>query len=189
MKLRSWIGGLLLATAAATAWKSPAVADTERKATPVYTVSPIGWIRKAGGKTFIEIDKRYQPALMGVENLKSLQVLWWFDRNDSPDKRAILQVHPRGDIAPAHRGGFALSSHQTGLAQLWHPGIPDKLQTIVKLQNAYALAEWHGPGRGGGVLIATALGLGRWHPEAPPTLLPWPQPMALDNHWVLIDES
>lgn len=94
-----------------------------------------------------------------------------------------------GDIAPAHRGGFVLSSNQAGMAQLWHPGIPDKLQPIVKMQEAYALAPWHGPGRGGGVVIATALGLGRWHPDAAPLLLPWPQPMALDNHWVLMAEN
>lgn len=94
-----------------------------------------------------------------------------------------------GDIAPAHRGGFALSSHQPGVAQLWHPGIPEALQPIVKLENAYALAGWHGPGRGGGVLVAAAPGLGRWHPDAPPALLPWPQPMVLDNHWVLVGES
>lgn len=93
-----------------------------------------------------------------------------------------------GDIAPAHRGGFVLSSNQAGMAQLWHPGIPEKLQPVVKLQEAYALAPWQGPGRGGGVVVATALGLGRWHPEAPPLLLPWPQPMALDNHWVLMAE-
>ncbi|MCX8017140.1 MAG: DUF1513 domain-containing protein [Rhodocyclaceae bacterium] len=89
-----------------------------------------------------------------------------------------------GDIAPAHRGGFVVSSNQSGQALLWHPGIPEKLQPVVKMQEAYALAPWHGPGRGGGVLVATAWGLGRWHPEAPPLLLPWPQPMALDNHWV-----
>jgi hypothetical protein len=51
------------------------------------------------------------------------------------------------------------------------------------------LTEWHGPGRGGGILVATAVGMGRWHPEAQPTLLPWPQPMALDNHWVLVGEA
>lgn len=89
-----------------------------------------------------------------------------------------------GDIAPAHRGGFALSSHQPGLAHLWHPAIPDKLQAIVQLDNAYALSGWDGPGRGGGVLVATAVGMGRWHPEAAPDLLPWPQAMALDNHWI-----
>ncbi len=94
-----------------------------------------------------------------------------------------------GDIAPAYRGGFVVSSHRSAQALLWHPGVPEKLQPVVKLQEAYALAPWHGPGRGGGVLVATAFGLGRWHPEAPPMLLPWPKPMVLDNHWVLMEEA
>lgn len=93
-----------------------------------------------------------------------------------------------GDIAPAYNGGFALSSNQVGLAQLWHPGLPDKLTRIVELQEAYALTGWKGPNPGGGVLVSTALGLVRWHPSAKPVLLPWPEKMALDNHWVLIDE-
>lgn len=94
-----------------------------------------------------------------------------------------------GDIAAAYNGGFALSSNQVGLAQLWHPGAPDKLVPIVELQEAYALTEWAGPNPGGGVLLATGLGLVRWHPAAKATFLPWPKPMALDNHWVLISEA
>lgn len=94
-----------------------------------------------------------------------------------------------GDIACAHHGGFALSSNQAGLVQLWHPGIPEKMTPIVKMQEAYALSDWHGPERGGGVLVATARGIGRWHPTAAPAMLPWPRPMALDNHWVLIAEN
>jgi len=93
-----------------------------------------------------------------------------------------------GDIAPAYNGGFALSSNQVGLAQLWHPATPGKLTRIVELQEAYALTGWDGPKPGGGVLISTALGLVRWHPSAKPALLPWPEKMAVDNHWVLIDE-
>ncbi len=94
-----------------------------------------------------------------------------------------------GDIVPAYNGGFALSSNQVGLAQLWHPGQPDKLTRIVELQEAYALTGWEGPDPGGGVLVSTALGLVRWHPSAKPALLPWPEKMAVDNHWVLIDEA
>ena len=94
-----------------------------------------------------------------------------------------------GDIAPAYNGGFALSSNQVGLTQLWHPGQPDKLTRIVELQEAYALTGWEGPDPGGGVLVSTALGLVRWHPSAKPALLPWPEKMAVDNHWVLIDEA
>jgi hypothetical protein len=93
-----------------------------------------------------------------------------------------------GDIAAAQGGGFALSSNQVGLAQLWQPAIPERLTPIVRLQEAYALTAWPGPPLSGGVLVATALGLGRWHPTEKPLLLPWPQPMALDNHWVLLNE-
>lgn len=93
-----------------------------------------------------------------------------------------------GNIAPAHRGGFALTSI-ANKALLWHPGIPEKMQTIVDMQEAYALTPWHGPGKGGGALVATALGLVRWHPEAAGQILPWPQPMAIDNHWVLSRET
>ncbi|MFA4968038.1 MAG: DUF1513 domain-containing protein [Sulfuritalea sp.] len=94
-----------------------------------------------------------------------------------------------GDIAAAYNGGFALSSNQAGLAQLWHPGAPEKMAALVRMEEAYALASWNGPGKGGGVLVATALGLVRAHPTAGPVAIPWPKPMALDNHWVLLDEA
>lgn len=94
-----------------------------------------------------------------------------------------------GDIAPAYNGGFALSSNQVGRALLWHPAMPEKLTPIVELPEAYALTGWDGPNPGGGVLVSTALGLVRWHPAAKPALLPWPEKMALDNHWVLLDEA
>jgi hypothetical protein len=102
--------------------------------------------------------------------------------------RANDGVGYAGDIAPGYRGGFVLSSNQAGIAQLWHPGTSDKMTAIVRMEEAYALAPWNGPGKGGGVLVATAIGLVRSHPTAKPALLPWPQPMALDNHWVLISE-
>lgn len=103
--------------------------------------------------------------------------------------RANDGVGYAGDITAAYNGGFALSSNQVGLAQLWHPGAPEKLVPIVELQEAYALTTWTGPQPGGGVLVSTALGLVRWHPTAKPLLLPWPKKMALDNHWVLFNEA
>lgn len=101
---------LALPGLAGTGWSAPALAEEAGKAAPSYAVSPVGWIRKSGGKTYIEIDRRYQAALLGVENLKSIWVFWWFDRNDSPEKRSILQVHPRGDPANPLRGVFATRS-------------------------------------------------------------------------------
>lgn len=88
----------------------PPVVAAEAAVMPTYAMQPIGWIRKADDRTYIEIDKRYQPALLGVDQLKTLQVLWWFDRNDTPEKRAVLQVHPRGNPDNPLRGVFATRS-------------------------------------------------------------------------------
>ena len=79
----------------------------EEGTTPVFEMRPIGWVRKAGGRTTIEVDRRYQPALLGVDQLDAIWVLYWFDRNDTPDKRAILQVHPRRNPDNPLRGVFA----------------------------------------------------------------------------------
>ena len=37
-------------------------------------------------------------------------VLYWFDRNDTPSKRAVLQVHPRGNRRNPLTGVFATRS-------------------------------------------------------------------------------
>ena len=79
----------------------------EQPSDPAYEMRPIGWVRKTEGRTFIEVNPRYQPALLGVGDLSSIWVLYWFDRNDTPEKRAILQVHPRRDPANPLRGVFA----------------------------------------------------------------------------------
>ena len=101
--------GLLLATVALGAGSTQPVVAEEPPQTvsPVYTVSPIGWVRKAEGKTWIEVDKKYQPALLGVEGLQSIWVLYWFDRNDTPERRSILRVHPRRNPENPLRGVFA----------------------------------------------------------------------------------
>ena len=76
-------------------------------AAPVFTMSPVGWVRKTDGRTFIVVDERYRPALLGVEELNALWVLYWFDRHDTPAQRSILQVHPRGNPENPLRGVFA----------------------------------------------------------------------------------
>lgn len=75
--------------------------------TPVFQIHPIGWVRKIDGRTTIELEERYLPALLGVDALREIEVLYWFDRNDSPEQRAILRVHPRGDPGNPMRGVFA----------------------------------------------------------------------------------
>lgn len=98
---------LLVLFAAVMAANSLLAEPTENGLSPVYEVSPIGWVRKSNGKTTIEVDEQYRPALLGVEELDAIWVLYWFDRNDSPEKRAILQVHPRRNPRNPLRGVFA----------------------------------------------------------------------------------
>lgn len=84
-----------------------AVAADDKSVEMKFAVYPIGWVRKADGKTTIVLEKKYQPALLGVEKLSEIWVLWWFDRNDTPQRRSILQVHPRRDRANPLTGVFA----------------------------------------------------------------------------------
>lgn len=83
-----------------------------------------------------------------------------------------------GDIAGAPGGGFVISHAMRDVAWWWHPSAPERLTPVAQLQRAYALAG------GDAVLIAAGRGLARWHPTAAPAMLPWPAPMALDNHIV-----
>lgn len=94
-----------------------------------------------------------------------------------------------GDIAAACGIGFAVSSNKSGIAALWQPQKPAAITPIVELEEPYAMTSWRGPGHQGGVLIATGLGLVRWHPSAPALFIPWPKPMALDNHWTILSEA
>jgi hypothetical protein len=142
----------------------------------------------AGGKAFLGVAMQAEHDDPAARSAAPILAVLDGDKLTVP-ARAGDGAGYAGDIAPAYNGGFALSSNQVGLAQLWHPAMPDKLTRIVELQEAYALTGWGGPNPGGGVLVSTALGLVRWHPSAKPALLPWPEKMALDNHWVLLDEA
>jgi tRNA-Thr(GGU) m(6)t(6)A37 methyltransferase TsaA len=77
-----------------------------------YTVSPIGFVRTAGTKTTIVLEKQYEPGLLGLEGYSHINVYWWFDRNDTPERRATLQVHPNppGNMAHPLTGVFATRS-------------------------------------------------------------------------------
>jgi tRNA-Thr(GGU) m(6)t(6)A37 methyltransferase TsaA len=72
-----------------------------------FVLHPIGWIRKTKTTTRIVLYKKYQPGLMGFEELSEIWVLWWFNRNDNPHMRSTLRVHPKGDPANPLRGVFA----------------------------------------------------------------------------------
>jgi tRNA-Thr(GGU) m(6)t(6)A37 methyltransferase TsaA len=72
-----------------------------------FTVHPIGQVTRTDGRTTIVLDRRYEPGLLGLDGFSHAYVLWWFDRNDTPQQRSILQVHPRGDRTNPLTGVFA----------------------------------------------------------------------------------
>ncbi len=82
----------------------------ETKQAGALKVFPIGKVVKEDGRTFIVLEKKYEPGLLGLDNFSSVTVIYWFDRNDTPKKRSILQVHPRGNNKNPLRGIFATHS-------------------------------------------------------------------------------
>jgi tRNA-Thr(GGU) m(6)t(6)A37 methyltransferase TsaA len=80
---------------------------TEERAARSFVVHSIGHVQKADGHTVIVLDKKYELGLLGLDGFSHIQVIWWFDKNDTPQKRSILQVHPRGDQRNPLTGVFA----------------------------------------------------------------------------------
>ncbi len=97
---------LALAVIAAAA-NSAETQDTPQVVPTEFKVRPIGYVQKVGEQVVIVLDKKYQEGLLGLEQWSHVQVMWWFDKNDTPQKRSILQVHPRGDQDNPLTGVFA----------------------------------------------------------------------------------
>lgn len=100
---RDRLAVLLLSAAAL-----PAMAAEEARMT--FTLHPVGTVEKADGQTRLRIADRYAKALKGLDGFSHVVVLYWFDRNDTPQKRGVLQVHPRGNRANPLTGVFACRS-------------------------------------------------------------------------------
>jgi tRNA-Thr(GGU) m(6)t(6)A37 methyltransferase TsaA len=72
------------------------------KMTPIGTVS-----NPKGGPCELRIEPRYRDGLLGLDGWSHVQVFYWFDKNDTPQRRAVLQVNPRGDERNPRTGVFA----------------------------------------------------------------------------------
>jgi len=75
-----------------------------------FQIFAVGIIKKTGGNVAIEVYEEYRDALLGLEQFSHIIVLSWFHENDVPEKRLILQVHPRGDKALPLTGVFGTRS-------------------------------------------------------------------------------
>ncbi|MCH7226198.1 tRNA (N6-threonylcarbamoyladenosine(37)-N6)-methyltransferase TrmO [Haloferula sp. A504] len=78
---------------------------------PVFTMRPIGEVQNVEGKPVaLKIADEYVEGLEGLEHCSHVMVLWWFDKNDTPEKRRTLKVHPCGDERNPLTGVFATRS-------------------------------------------------------------------------------
>jgi len=84
--------------------------SNEQVAQTQFELYPIGKVVKEQGKTMIVLDKKYQPGLLGLDKHSHVHVIYWFNKNDTPEKRAVLQVHPRGNKQNPLTGVFATHS-------------------------------------------------------------------------------
>jgi len=75
-----------------------------------FHIYPIGVIQKRGDAVRIEIEEKYSDAFLGLDDFSHVVVCYWFHRNDTPENRNVLQVHPRGDRNNPLTGVFATHS-------------------------------------------------------------------------------
>lgn len=85
-------------------------AEPANQPSMTFTLHAIGRVEKTDDHTRIILDKKYQPGLLGLEGFSHVYMFWWFDRNDTPEKRATLQVHPMGNRQNPLTGVFATRS-------------------------------------------------------------------------------
>lgn len=75
-----------------------------------YVLRAVGTVVKKDGRNVLDIFPAYHDALLGLEGFSHVVVLYWLDRNDRPEKRSILRVHPRADPRNPLTGVFATRS-------------------------------------------------------------------------------
>ena len=79
----------------------------ERRGFQIY---PVGVIKREKGEAVIEVYPEYKDALLRLDEYSHVIVLFWFDQNDTPEKRGILQVHPKRHKGAPLSGVFATCS-------------------------------------------------------------------------------
>ena len=75
-----------------------------------FSIFPIGLVKIENDSVRIEIFDKYADGLLGLAGFSHIQVLFWFHENDNPEKRAVLQVHPRRDDHNPLTGVFGTHS-------------------------------------------------------------------------------
>jgi tRNA-Thr(GGU) m(6)t(6)A37 methyltransferase TsaA len=81
----------------------------DQKESP-FQVFPVGKVKKDSGVTTIEVFKEYADALLGLDQFSHVIVVYWFHKNDTPEIRKTLRLHPRKNLSNPLTGVFATRS-------------------------------------------------------------------------------
>jgi tRNA-Thr(GGU) m(6)t(6)A37 methyltransferase TsaA len=57
-----------------------------------FEIYPIGYVRRRDDGGFLEILEPYRPAMNKLEEFSHVIVLWWADKHDNPEHRAITET-------------------------------------------------------------------------------------------------
>ena len=60
----------------------------------IFTIRPIGVVRRTDQEIMVEIDTPFRPAMKQLDHFSHLMVFWWADRHDNQQSRQILQCRP-----------------------------------------------------------------------------------------------
>jgi tRNA-Thr(GGU) m(6)t(6)A37 methyltransferase TsaA len=74
-----------------------------------YYLVSLGQVKRLEGKTLLVLKERYAPGLVGLGDFSHVMVFYWFDRNDTPERRSFLQGYRQGKKDPL-TGVFATRS-------------------------------------------------------------------------------
>ena len=74
-----------------------------------YSLVSLGAVKSYAGRTFLVLRKEFAPGLASLDDYSHVMVFYWFDRNDTPAKRSMLQGYRRNKRNPL-TGVFATRS-------------------------------------------------------------------------------
>ena len=133
-----YLSAVILATIAfcVAGCATPSAANKDQAGKRQFALYPIGRVAKEDGKTMIVLDKEYQPGLLGLERHSHVTVVYWFDRNDTAEKRAILKVHPQGNMKNPLTGVFATHSPvRPNLIAISKCNIISILENVIEIED------------------------------------------------------
>ena len=141
MRLTLSLAAKMYLVALATLLAGPACAQQQEQTDENFILKPIGVVQKETGYDALVLKKDVQPGLLGLGRFSHVWVIWWFDRNDKPEQRSVLQVFPHGDKDKSKTGVFACRSpvrpNLVGLTLCRILSVEDNVVKVDKI-DAYA---------------------------------------------------